>query len=115
LRQPEGTNLGIVVSKPVVLPHYDVPEGMAIKVTMKNGGTQIATGAAVGDNKGFLWNPDSGYPNREKVVAQTGAPRNPDGTLDVHTAELVVKLRGWATQAGSALKEYLKSQPAKTA
>jgi hypothetical protein len=88
---------------------------MAIKVTMKNGGTQIATGAAVGDNKGFLWNPDSGYPNWEKVVAQTGAPRNPDGTLDVHTAELVVKLRGWATQAGNALKEYLKSQPAKSA
>lgn len=115
LRQPEGSNLGVVVSKPVVLPHYDVPDGMAIKVTMNNGGTQTAIGAAVGDNKGYLWNPDSGYPNWEKVVAQTGAPRNPDGTLDLHTAELVVKIRGWTTQAGNALKEYLKNQPAKTA
>lgn len=113
LRQPEGNNLGAVVSKPIVLPHYDVPNGMDIKITMNNGGTQIASGASVGDNKGFLWNPDSGYPNWEKVVAQTGAPRNADGTLDLHTAELIVKTRGWATQAGNALKEFLATHPLK--
>jgi hypothetical protein len=114
LQEPDGNQLGRMVAKPVVSPHYDLPGGMNVKITMEDGMTQTAAGAPYEDPNGFLWNPDSGYPNLQKVLGQTGIPKLPDGSMDVPTAKLVVASKGWNTQAGVALRKLLEQQGATT-